>query len=206
MAILKIIVEKKLTLLPKKLIARLGGERLAKLDSFFGDRLKALLVDKGCREDFVEAVMAAGVESPNEVYGRARVLFAELSSDEFSKACKVVERTSNILKGSKEPVTAEPDPALFVEELEKAVFTHYEKSAASIRQEAEAGNFKRATSLYVEAFFDILNEFFDKVFVNAEDPKVRANRLALLKAVNRLYTAHIDDLAKIKDITHGRRS
>ena len=52
--------------------------------------------------------------------------------------------------------------------------------------------------MYAEAFFDILNEFFDKVFINADDLNVRRNRLSLLRNVKELYTRDIADLSKIQ--------
>jgi glycyl-tRNA synthetase beta chain len=52
--------------------------------------------------------------------------------------------------------------------------------------------------LYAEAFFDILNQFFDKVFINADDLNVRKNRLSLLRAIKELYTSDIADLSRIQ--------
>ena len=75
-----------------------------------------------------------------------------------------------------------------------AKYEEYEPAIASAKKE---GDFARATSLYAEAFFDILNEFFDKVFINAEDLNIRKNRLSLLKAVKDLYTSDIADLSRV---------
>ena len=72
-----------------------------------------------------------------------------------------------------------------------------EHCQAEIVRAKKEGDFVRATSLYAEAFFDILNEFFDKVFINADDLNVRKNRLSLLKAIKELYTSDIADLSKI---------
>ena len=95
-------------------------------------------------------------------------------------------------------MTSPPNPAVFTEVLEHRVFELYEKSNQAILEAAKAKDYALATSLYAEAFFDILIEFFEKVFVNADDLAVRKNRLALLKAVNRLYASHIADLSKIR--------
>ena len=209
-AALKIMVEKKIPLsLARLLLANkeaLGkfvpqaaeSKLLRQLESFFADRFKALLVDRGYREDVVEAAMAADFQAPYETFLRVEALSRLFSEGSFTKACKVVERTMNILRGNSGPLPDHVDPALFAEALETSVFEHYQNASSSIRRETEARNFKAATSLYADAFFDILNEFFEKVFVNAEDPKVRANRLALLRSVNRLYTAHIADLSRIR--------
>ena len=78
------------------------------------------------------------------------------------------------------------------------MFERYQASEASIRKATDARDYRSATSLYAGAFFDILDEFFEKVFVNAEDRNVRKNRYALLGAIKELYTEKIADLSKIR--------
>ena len=142
--------------------------------------------------------MASDFKAPYETFMRVETLSKLTEERPFAEAWKVVERTSNILKSNKEILPDRPELALFQEDLERQVFESYEKSHRAIQQAAESRNFKLATSLYAEAFFDILNKFFEKVFVNAEDLTIRKNRLALLRAVNRLYTTSIADLSKIR--------
>lgn len=215
-AILKIALDRKISFSLKKLLQendRLVWEahgknwpkaeasadkRVGKLLAFFRDRFKALLADRGFREDLVDAAAASGFDSPYETFQRVEALAQFQSDGALSQAAKVVERTSNVLRGNKDALPDRVDPALFSEELERAVFAKFEESHAGIRQAAQARDFKRATSLYAEAFFDILGEFFEKVFVNAEDANVRKNRLALLRSIKELYTASIADLSKIK--------
>ena len=57
-----------------------------------------------------------------------------------------------------------------------------------------------ATRLYGEVFFEVLHEFFDKVLVNEKDNALRANRLAMMQAINRLYTNSVADLAMLPQI------
>lgn len=198
-AVLKIAVDHKLDFpFEKVLKASEGGQKAyPKLDAFFRDRFKALLADRGFREDLVEAAMAARFESPYETARRVAELAQFSAKTPFFNACKVVERTHNILKGNKESLPAVPDKGLFVEPLENAVMEKFEAHQAEIVRAKREGDLARATNLYAEAFFDILNEFFDKVFINAEDLNVRRNRLSLLKAINQLYTSDIADLSRI---------
>ncbi len=207
-AILKILLDKNLPLslvdLLNSDLQELGlsgdkdKETLGKLKVFFKDRFRALLVDRGFREDLVEAVMAPGFEFPCRTHEKVKLLAPILEESFFPKAWKVVERTVNILKGNKEILPERIDPSVFTEDLERRVHEHYERSRQGVLKAAQSSDLKLATSLYAEAFFDILGEFFEKVFVNAEDPKVRKNRLALLKAVRDLYTENIADLSKIR--------
>ena len=219
--VFKIILENKLNLSISKLLAQADrftheaiaddhtkknpshDDREKKLEIFFKDRFKAVLMDKGFREDLVDASMASDFRFPYETTLRVEALSHLMDDPHFSEAWKVVERTSNILKGNKEALPDGPKEELLQEDLERHVFESYGKSHAAIRQAAQSRNFKLATSLYAGAFFDILNKFFESVFVNAEDLAIRKNRLALLRDVNQLYTANIADLSKIRLISKG---
>ncbi len=212
----KILIDRKLNLSLSKLLREADREvfsaysagwpkaeadaekRHRRLLAFFKDRFKAVLVDRGFRDDLVDAAVASRFESPHETFQRVEALAGLVEDEAFVKAVKVVERTWNILKGNKETLPETIDPARFAEPLEREVFKHYEASRDSIREAIRRRDFRRATSLYAGAFFDILGEFFEKVFVNAEDLDVRRNRLALLKAVKDLYAGEVADLSKIR--------
>ncbi len=200
MGILKIILERKINLSLDFLFGQCKSRKevLPKLTTFFKDRLKALLVDRGFREDVVEAVLASGFDQPYASFMRVEALSRILKEDYFPKAWKVVERTVNILKGNREALPGRVDPALLAEDLEKEVFRRYEASSEGIRQAIQVQDFRRATSLYAEAFFDILGTFFEKVLVNVDNPLVRANRLVLMRIIKELYTQKIADLSKIR--------
>jgi glycyl-tRNA synthetase beta chain len=47
-----------------------------------------------------------------------------------------------------------------------------------------------------------VHAFFDKVFVNVEDEKIRNNRLLLVRKINELYVENIANLAFI--VEHDR--
>ncbi len=173
---------------------------------FMKDRFKAIMQERGFRSDVVEAVIESSFDNISDSAIRVQALSAALAKPAFVNACKVVERTSNILKSNKEALPAKPDPALFTEALEKDVFQAYEKHVEAISKAAQSRDFAQATSLYANAFFDILNEFFDKVFINAEDLSVRRNRLALLNAIRELCTRPIADLSKIDFINIKREN
>lgn len=169
-----------------------------RLLTFFKDRLRAALSEKGHSPDWVDAVMASGVSEPSRVLERLEKLAKISSQDGFAETQKSVERTSNILKGVKETLPDTVDRGLFAEPLEGQLWQRYEEVEPAFRAAAERGDFAQATRLYAEAFFAILGEFFEKVFINADDPAVRRNRLALVRSVKELYTKNIADLSKIQ--------
>ncbi len=210
--ILKIILDQKLDFSFEKLLQHSEesarsfvqrdetGRLQKKIQLFFRDRFKALLADRGYREDLVDAAMSARFDSPYETFHRVQALSQFAGKEDFLNACKVVERTHNILKGNKEVLPAKPNKALFTEVLEHSLYEKFEHHAGEIHDAKSVGDFARATSLYAEAFFDTLNQFFEKVFINAEDLNVRKNRLSLLKAVKELYTNDIADLSRVATI------
>ncbi len=106
-----------------------------------------------------------------------------------------VERTYNISKALPEDV--EVAPALFSEPLEKDLWSRFETHRAEIERLQEARDYAAAGRRYAEVFAAPLHEFFEKVFVNVEDARVRANRLMLLRRINRLFSAKFADLAQI---------
>jgi len=209
-AVMKIILDKKLNLRLYDLLKRSEdslaefiereetGKLTKKIEAFFKDRFKALLVDRGFRDDLVDAALATDFRRPYECFLRVEALAGLATEGDFLKASKVVERTVNMLKGNKEQLPENVEPSLLAEDLERAVFERYQSSNAAIREAARGRDFRRATSLYAEAFFAILEQFFEKVFVNAEDLNVRKNRMALLRNVRDLYTREIADLSKVR--------
>ncbi len=209
-AIFKIMVEKKIDLSLASLVGQVRQELGAyilkdkeaalagKLDAFFKDRFKAVLADHGLREDLVDAAMASGFDRPYETFSRAEAISKLMKNGSFAQACKIVERTANILKGNKEPLPAAVQAGTFTEALETELFKQYEDRQAKIREAVGKRDYASATDLYAGAFFDILERFFEKVFINAEDLNVRKNRLLLLKTIKELYTQNIAELSRIR--------
>jgi glycyl-tRNA synthetase beta chain len=118
--------------------------------------------------------------------------FAQLPEAESLAAAN--KRIGNILKKS-DAAIGEVNPALFTEDAEKHLFSalrnvediakplfHNDEYAASLRELASLRG--------------PVDAFFDKVMVNADDPKLKANRLALLQT---LHTAmnRVADLSKL---------
>jgi glycyl-tRNA synthetase beta chain len=158
-------------------------------------------VEKGFRPDVIDAVLASGFQNPLDVYKKAEAISKTLKAPYFPQAWKVAERTSNILKGAPADIKGHRiDPNLLSDGPEKKLHEAYQAYQNRIETAKKSGDFALATSLYGEAFFDILNEFFEKVFVNAEDQNVRKNRLALLASVRNIFAEDVADLSKI-DVT-----
>ena len=80
------------------------------------------------------------------------------------------------------------DPAALVDEEEKALHAAYLQAAAAVGPGASVGDLLGA----LEPLAAPSEAFFDDVFVMAEDPALRANRLALCRAVAALPAGIVD--------------
>ena len=143
------------------------------------------------------AVFESRSDDLADVYGR----FFELSKiyeknrELFFQDCKIVERTSNILKGIKLEQT-KIEPSKFSTDYEKKLYELLERNADKISNWANEKNYAAASATYAE-FYNPIHDFFEKVLVNDENREIRANRQALMKKINELYTQKIADLSLV---------
>ena len=180
-----------------------GGD--SDLLSFFHDRLKVYLRDKGHRYDHVEAVLqdAAGALQGDMVLIVARLGALEkfLKSDDGENLAAAYKRAANILKAEEKKDKATADPAgvslsLLEDDAEKALFAALEAGEEAAEKATEKEDFEAAMSA-LASLRAPLDAFFETVTVNADDTAVRANRLSLL-ARFRAATAKVADLSKLE--------
>ncbi|MBX3529152.1 MAG: glycine--tRNA ligase subunit beta [Rhizobiaceae bacterium] len=176
----------------------LADEIAADLLSFFHDRLKVYLRDKGARHDLIDAVISPEADDLLLVVSRVAALGIFLDSEDGKNLLAGTKRAANILAAEEKKGTqiAEAvDPKLFSEPTEQALFSainHAESEAAqAIALQDFAGAMKALATLRAP-----VDAFFEAVLVNADDPAVRANRLALLARI-RAATGQVADFSKI---------
>ncbi|MBI4114958.1 MAG: glycine--tRNA ligase subunit beta [Candidatus Omnitrophica bacterium] len=178
-------------------------EVIKKFTDFLRDRVAfELQVKSGTRSyEILQSVMKSSFDDLADVFERFGALH-ELSSKQpnvFFKTSKVVERTSNILKGVKEALHS-VDPKLFQDELEKELFGLLQKKEPELKAALEKKDYDGLTRLYGETFYDPLHQFFERVMVNVEDAPIRRNRQALMKEINTLYTDGVADLSLLSQV------
>ena len=143
------------------------------------------------------AAIAAGSLSPVELLRscRARIdavkAFRELP--EAQSLASANKRIQNILKksGSGGGVSVE----LLGQDEERRLHASLESLAPRVEQSLERQDFAAALK-DLAGIRDDVDAFFDKVLVNAEDEKVRANRLALLTKLGLLMN-RVADISKL---------
>jgi glycyl-tRNA synthetase beta chain len=154
---------------------------------FFADRLKVHLRGAGVRHDLIGAVFAAGREDDLvRLLARMRALEAFLATEDGANLLTAHRRASNIVRieerRDRRSYAAEPDPALLRQAEERELCAGLDTAFGDIRAALAREDFAGAMTALARLRRPV-DAFFDHVTVNAEDPALRANRLALLARI-----------------------
>jgi glycyl-tRNA synthetase beta chain len=166
----------------------------AQLLHFVFDRLVSYLREQGYGALEVEAVIA--VRPPwGEITERLAAVRAFAALPEAEALAAANKRVGNILKKSDAPPGAAVDTARLVEPAEAALAGALATVAPVADRAFESGDYT-ASLRSLAALKAPVDAFFDGVMVNAEDPSLRNNRLALL---GRLHAAmnRVADLSRL---------
>jgi len=148
-----------------------------KLHEFLVDRLRYYFREvRGFQYDEVNAVLAAGVKTLPDVLARLEAIQAVRPTRDFEPLAASFKRIRNILDQSGDAASGTVDTALLREESEARL--HADMSGLKL-----AGLDYRTSLERIAALRPSVDAFFDKVLVNAPEPEVRANRLALLHRI-----------------------
>ena len=192
---LRIIVEKNLPLDLSDLVAtsaKLFGDKLTNTNvveevvDFMLGRFRAWYQDEGIAVDVIQAVLARRPTRPADFDARVRAVshFRTLDSAEALAAAN--KRVSNILAKVEGEISSEIDRTLLVEAEEKALAEQVIALQAELAPLFEKGEYQTALDR-LAGLREVVDNFFDKVMVNAEDPKLRQNRQAILNNLRNLF-------------------
>jgi glycyl-tRNA synthetase beta chain len=150
------------------------------LYDFILDRLRGYYVDKGVPAAHFNAVAE---RKPKSLYDFDRRIdaigtFAQLP--EAAALAAANKRIGNILKKADIAIPGMEDPALLVEPAERALAEAVEAAYDDTGHALSHGDYVDVLA-HLARLRPQVDAFFDAVMVNAEDPALRANRLALLK-------------------------
>ena len=168
--------------------------------SFFADRLKVHLREKGARHDLIDAVFSLGGQDDLAlIVKRVEALDAFLKTDDGKTLLAGVKRAGNILsieeKKDKRTHAGRYDAELLAEPEEKTLAAAIEGAKKDTVAAINVENFKGAMNALAELRGPV-DAFFNKVTVNAPDAKLRENRLRLLSEI-REATLAVADFSKI---------
>ncbi|MBI1284564.1 MAG: glycine--tRNA ligase subunit beta [Thiobacillus sp.] len=120
-------------------------------------------------------------------------VFATLPESQSLAAAN--KRVGNILKKAEGAVGEAADPARFVEAAETALFDALGEIAPRADSAFAAGDYT-ASLQALAALRGPVDAFFDHVMVNADDPALKANRLALLNQLHRTMN-RVADISRL---------
>ncbi|MFL0692173.1 MAG: glycine--tRNA ligase subunit beta [Agrobacterium tumefaciens] len=170
----------------------------ADLLSFFHDRLKVYLRDQGARHDIIDAVLTPEADDLLMVARKAEALTAFITSEDGLNLLAGTKRATQLLAAEEKKGTVVADgvsEALLKLDAEKALFAAIQSASKSAAEAVAAEDFRSAMQA-LSTLRGPVDKFFEDVLVNDEDAAIRANRLALLKAI-REATATVADFSKI---------
>ena len=191
---LRIIVEKNLPLDLEDLVkksAALFGDKLtnqnvvADVVDFMLGRFRAWYQDEGIAVDVIQAVLARRPTRPADFDARVRAVshFRTLDSAEALAAAN--KRVANILAKAEGDIGA-IDVALCVEPAEQELAQSVLSLAKEVQPLIAQGEYTAVLDK-LAGLRQPVDNFFDNVMVNAEDVKLRQNRLAILNTLQGLF-------------------
>ncbi|MCJ7997970.1 glycine--tRNA ligase subunit beta [Rhizobium cremeum] len=166
--------------------------------SFFHDRLKVYLRDQGARHDIIDSVLTPEADDLLMVARRAEALTAFITSEDGKNLLAGTKRATQLLAAEEKKGTVVADAvsdALLKLDAERALFAAIKVASAEAVDAVASEDFRSAMQALSKLRAPV-DTFFDDVLVNDEDAAIRANRLALLKAI-REATATVADFSKI---------
>ena len=166
--------------------------------SFFHDRLKVYLRDQGARHDIIDAVLTPDADDLLMVARKAEALTAFITSEDGLNLLAGTKRATQLLAAEEKKGTVVADgvsEALLKLDAEKALFAAIQSASKSAAEAVASEDFRSAMQA-LSTLRGPVDKFFEDVLVNDDDAAIRANRLALLKAI-REATGTVADFSKI---------
>jgi len=182
----------------------IGQRRAAlvtELVDFVLDRLRGYYAEQGCPAEAYEAVLAVRPDTLPDFDRRLHAVVEFGHLPEAASLAAANKRVANILRKQAEeggePVPAhDVDPAHFEGDAERSLAAALEAAGKETSEALRRGDYtsvlKRLAQLQAP-----VDAFFEQVLVNAEDPAVRRNRLALLERLKAAFGA-VADIALLR--------
>ena len=154
------------------------------LGDFILERLKNYMKDKKIRHDIIESsVSTFSIDDLTKIFKKSLIFNKNIKKDVVLDVVAIYKRSSNIIiseVNKKNEINGSPDPALFKNDFEKNLYKRIHdirKYFSNLGKEED----------YIESLKTLsnskneVNNFFDNVVVNDDDPIIKKNRLELLK-------------------------
>jgi glycyl-tRNA synthetase beta chain len=202
--VIRILVEQRLPLALPGLVAaafasfagvaavrQAGGD----VESFVYERLRAYLRDAGYSANQAEAVLCQRPARIDLVPAQAAAVKAFSELPEADTLAAANKRIVNILRKAESEAAVAVDRARLADGAERDLYLAFQRLEPLVDERCAAGDFAGAL-LALATTRPAVDRFFDDVLVMADDPAIRANRLALLRGVAQTMN-RVADISKL---------
>ena len=167
---------------------------------FIGERLKVHLREQGARHDLISAVFKLKEDDLVRLLDRVAALQRFLDTDDGASLLVAYRRASNIVaieeRRDNRKYDDRDDNALMSQAEEKALARVLGEYGGQAGQLVLSEKFEDAMAALAKLRKPV-DEFFDRVTVNVDDPKLRENRLRLLARI-RATMNQVADFSQIE--------
>lgn len=185
--VVKIIIEGGLRIKLRELI----GEN-PQLHEFMIDRLKYYFRDvRGFKYDEVNAVLAAGADDLIDTEARLQAIQQVRPTENFEPLAASFKRIANILRQAQFTDSGLVDPGLLEAGPELDLHSEFLRTRDVVFTHRKSRNYRAALEA-IAGLRPKVDTFFDKVLVNANEERVRQNRLLLLSSLLTEFSAIAD--------------
>jgi glycyl-tRNA synthetase beta chain len=177
-------------------VDEVNGYVMERLRAYYLEGARETIGSASMTTEMFDAVLASSPVSPLDFDARLKALRAFLELPESTSLTAANKRIANILRksaGGAAPTTVD------VESLREAAEIRLFDSMRSLRDAVSVATAQREYANALGRLAQLrpaVDEFFDQVMVMDEDPKLRANRLALLAQLHGLF-AGVADLSRL---------
>jgi len=173
----------------------------SELYEFLLDRVRYYFKDvRGFAYDEVNAVLAAQSSDLVDVEARLIALKQVRQTENFEALAAAFKRIRNILKQAGE-YNDKVEDTLLEAGAERELYDAMNGVLARVATFLKSDDYIQALTV-ISTLRPVVDAFFDKVLVNAPDPAVRANRLALLGRLN----VQVSSIAELSEIVTSSTS
>jgi len=166
-----------------------------KVVAYVMDRMRSLAADQGLTAEAFIAVDETGCTHPLDFYMRLKAVTQFATSPDATSLANNNKRIKNILAKA-DKVASDVDVSLFDQSVEHDLYGAVSQLQQELPLLAGQGDYAQCFTL-LATLEKPVSAFFEHVMVNADDPEVRDNRLALLTNTRELFLqiAAIESLA-----------
>jgi glycyl-tRNA synthetase beta chain len=167
----------------------------AEIESFLYDRVSGMQREQGYSANEIDAVLSLRPPVLADIPRRLDAVRGFAALVEAPALAAANKRVGNILKKAEGEVGGAVNAALFAEAAETALFAALSDIAPRADAAFAAGDYT-ASLQALAALKAPVDAFFDQVMVNADDPALKANRLALLNQLHQTMN-RVADLSRL---------